>query len=195
MTRINRRNFLRLAGGSTLTAGTLGFPGLLLANTRKVVVVGGGVGGCTAAKYLRKLDPTLDVTLVEPNGHYTSCFMSNEVLSGDRTIESITFSYADLKWMADNIEDEAVREHVSLYFYEVAGRYAVGSIEAPMWLRHPEYRWTLDTKEDYEMITEIFKALFPQKPFFAAWDIVAFLERNPEVIAINKEIQQKKIRE
>ena len=97
MNRINRRDFLRLAGGATLAGSTLGFPGLLLANTRKVVVVGGGVGGCTAAKYLRKLDPTLDVTLVEAKTHYTSCFMSNEVLSGDRSIASITFSYADLK--------------------------------------------------------------------------------------------------
>ncbi|MCB1727866.1 MAG: FCSD flavin-binding domain-containing protein [Gammaproteobacteria bacterium] len=110
MNRINRRDFLRLAGGSALAAGTFGFPGLLLANTRKVVVVGGGVGGCTAAKYLRKLDPTLDVTLVEPKTHYTSCFMSNEVLSGDRSIESITFSYADLKdrYGVNVITDSAV---------------------------------------------------------------------------------------
>ncbi len=97
MSRISRRDFLRLAGGATLTGGALGFPGLLLANTKRVVVVGGGVGGCTTAKYLRKLDPGLDVTLIEAKTHYTSCFMSNEVLSGDRTIESITFSYTDLR--------------------------------------------------------------------------------------------------
>lgn len=97
MSRINRRAFLRLAGGSALAGATFGFPGLLLGNTKKVVVVGGGVGGCTAAKYLRKLDPGIDVTLIEPNSHYTSCFMSNEVLSGDRSIESITFSYAELR--------------------------------------------------------------------------------------------------
>lgn len=97
MKRINRRDLLRLAGSTALAGNLLGFPGLVLANTRKVVVVGGGVGGCTAAKYLRKLDPKLDVTLVEAKAHYTSCFMSNEVLSGDRSIESITFSYADLQ--------------------------------------------------------------------------------------------------
>ncbi|MCB1924153.1 MAG: FAD-dependent oxidoreductase [Gammaproteobacteria bacterium] len=110
MNRINRRDFLRLAGGSTLAAGAFGFPGLLLAGTRKVVVVGGGVGGCTAAKYLRKLDPTVDVTLVETKPHYTSCFMSNEVLSGDRTLESITFSYAELqsKYGVNVIIDSAI---------------------------------------------------------------------------------------
>ena len=110
MSRINRRDFLRLAGGTTLAGGSLGFPALLLANTRKVVVVGGGVGGCTAAKYLRKLDPTLEVTLVEPKKHYTSCFMSNEVLSGDRTLKSITFGYSDLKdkYGVNVITDKAV---------------------------------------------------------------------------------------
>jgi len=110
MKRFNRRDFLRLAGGSTLAGSTLGFPGLLLANTRKVVVVGGGVGGCTVAKYLRKLDPGVDVTLVEPNRQYTSCFMSNEVLSGDRSIESITFSYKDLsdKYGVNVINDRVV---------------------------------------------------------------------------------------
>ncbi|MCU7813218.1 MAG: NAD(P)/FAD-dependent oxidoreductase, partial [Candidatus Thiodiazotropha sp. (ex Notomyrtea botanica)] len=97
MSKFNRRDFIRWSAGMTLAGGSLGFPGLLLAATRKVVVVGGGVGGCTAAKYLRKLDPNIDVTLIETKKAYTSCFMSNEVLSGDRTIESITFDYEGLK--------------------------------------------------------------------------------------------------
>jgi sulfide dehydrogenase [flavocytochrome c] flavoprotein subunit len=97
MTRFNRRDFIRCTVGAHLAAGSLGFPGLLLAASRKVVVVGGGVGGCTAAKYLRKLDPTIEVTLIETKKTYTSCFMSNEVLSGDRTLQSITFGYEGLK--------------------------------------------------------------------------------------------------
>ncbi|MET0089609.1 MAG: NAD(P)/FAD-dependent oxidoreductase [Candidatus Thiodiazotropha sp.] len=97
MSHYNRRGFFRWSAGMTLAGGLLGFPGLLLSATRKVVVVGGGVGGCTAAKYLRKLDPSLEVTLIEPKKSYTSCFMSNEVLSGDRTLESITFGYQGLE--------------------------------------------------------------------------------------------------
>jgi sulfide dehydrogenase [flavocytochrome c] flavoprotein chain len=96
MSNYNRRDFFRWSAGMTLAGGALGFPGLLLAAARKVVVVGGGVGGCTAAKYLRKLDPGIEVTLIEPKKAYTSCFMSNEVLSGDRSLESITFDYAGL---------------------------------------------------------------------------------------------------
>ncbi|WP_200285841.1 NAD(P)/FAD-dependent oxidoreductase [Rhabdochromatium marinum] len=97
---MKRRTFLRAAGGAAGGAaalGTLGFPALVLGASRRVVVVGGGVGGCTAAKYLRKLDPSLSVTLIDPEASYTSCFMSNEVLSGERTLESLTFGYDGLR--------------------------------------------------------------------------------------------------
>ncbi|MCG8097726.1 MAG: FAD-dependent oxidoreductase, partial [Candidatus Thiodiazotropha taylori] len=90
MTEINRRDFIRFA---TVAGASLGFPQLALAANPKVVVVGGGVGGCTAAKYLRKLHPQTEVTLIETKKVYQSCFMSNEVLSGDRTLDSITFDY------------------------------------------------------------------------------------------------------
>jgi sulfide dehydrogenase [flavocytochrome c] flavoprotein subunit len=93
MSAINRRDFIRIA---TLAGVSIGFPQLALAANPKVVIVGGGVGGCTAAKYLRKLDSRIEVTLIETKKVYQSCFMSNEVLSGDRTIESITFDYEGL---------------------------------------------------------------------------------------------------
>ncbi|MGD8913188.1 MAG: FAD/NAD(P)-binding oxidoreductase, partial [Candidatus Thiodiazotropha sp.] len=94
MSDINRRDFIRIA---TLAGASIGFPQLALAASPKVVIVGGGVGGCTAAKYLRKLDPKIEITLIETKKVYQSCFMSNEVLSGDRTLESITFDYEGLR--------------------------------------------------------------------------------------------------
>ncbi|SCZ60137.1 NAD(P)/FAD-dependent oxidoreductase [Thiohalomonas denitrificans] len=97
MTDIHRRAFMRTAGGVAVLGATLGFPYLAMGATRRVVVVGGGVGGATAAKYLRKLDPGLSVTLIEAKPNYTSCFMSNEVLSGDRTLDSLTFGYDGLR--------------------------------------------------------------------------------------------------
>lgn len=97
MTNMQRRTFIRALGGATVVGATLGFPSLVLGAPRRVVVVGGGVGGCTAAKYLRKLDPSLSVTLIEAKPTYTSCFMSNEVLSGERTLKSLTFGYDGLR--------------------------------------------------------------------------------------------------
>lgn len=62
-----------------------------------VVVIGGGMGGVSAAKFLRLYGGTgLSVTLVEPSAAYTSNIMSNLVLTGQRTISSLRYSYARL---------------------------------------------------------------------------------------------------
>ena len=69
---------------------------------RRVVVIGGGWGGATAAKYVRLADPSIEVVLLEPNKEFVSCPFSNLVLSGQRTIESLTFNY-------DGLRDHGVR--------------------------------------------------------------------------------------
>jgi sulfide dehydrogenase [flavocytochrome c] flavoprotein subunit len=62
-----------------------------------VVVVGGGWGGATAAKYVRLGDPSIEVLLVEPNRQFVSCPFSNLVLSGVRSLDSMTFGYDRLR--------------------------------------------------------------------------------------------------
>src|SRR6266436_7354757 len=64
---------------------------------RRVVVIGGGWGGASAAKYVRLSDPSIEVVLLEPNERFVSCPFSNLVLSGVRTIGSITFDYSGLR--------------------------------------------------------------------------------------------------
>ncbi len=97
MSHISRRQFLKLAGG-TAAAGLVGAPLVSSgAAKKKVVIVGGGVGGSTAAKFLRMNDPSIEVTLIEPNTHFHTCFMSNEVLGGGRKLDSIKFGYDGLK--------------------------------------------------------------------------------------------------
>jgi NADPH-dependent 2,4-dienoyl-CoA reductase/sulfur reductase-like enzyme len=64
---------------------------------RRVVVIGGGWGGASAAKYVRLADPSIEVVLLEPNKEFVSCPFSNLVLSGVRTIESVTFGYDGLR--------------------------------------------------------------------------------------------------
>ncbi len=63
----------------------------------KVVVVGGGYGGATAAKYVRMWsDYGIQVTLIEPNASFISCPMSNLVLGGYKTMADITTPYDNL---------------------------------------------------------------------------------------------------
>ena len=64
----------------------------------KVVVVGGGYGGATAAKYVRMLSNyQIDVVLVEPNNSFVSCPISNLVIGGSKTMGDITTPYDKLK--------------------------------------------------------------------------------------------------
>jgi len=62
----------------------------------RVVVIGGGVGGATVAKYLAVSAGTIEVTLVEPKPRYTTCFFSNLYLAGIRSLESLTHGYEAL---------------------------------------------------------------------------------------------------
>jgi sulfide dehydrogenase [flavocytochrome c] flavoprotein subunit len=105
--KITRRGFVKGAGAAT-AVGMIGTPYIALGASKKVVVVGGGTGGATAAKYLRMADPTIEVTLIEANKHYYTCYMSNEVLGGGRSIDSIKFGYSGLGGHGINVVHDVV---------------------------------------------------------------------------------------
>jgi NADPH-dependent 2,4-dienoyl-CoA reductase/sulfur reductase-like enzyme len=86
-----RRGFL---GGAAATAALKLLPAPALAQgTARVVVVGGGFAGATAARFLRRADPRIEVTLVERSPVFTACPFSNEVIVGLRDIEAQRFGY------------------------------------------------------------------------------------------------------
>ena len=63
----------------------------------RVVVVGGGFGGATCAKYIRRADAAIEVTLVEPRRQFISCPFSNAVIAGLRDMASVTHGYDGLR--------------------------------------------------------------------------------------------------
>ena len=94
---MQRRHLLAglVAGGTLGLAGCASTGGS--ASKARVLVVGGGYGGATAAKYLRLLsDYRIDVMMVEPNTQFVSCPMSNLVLAGVKTMADITNPYTGL---------------------------------------------------------------------------------------------------
>jgi sulfide dehydrogenase [flavocytochrome c] flavoprotein chain len=96
---LNRREWVQglLAGGSLAALGGCATVGGT-PSAAKVVVVGGGYGGATAAKYIRMFsDNTLDVVLIEPSRSFVSCPMSNLVVGGVRQLADITLSYDGLR--------------------------------------------------------------------------------------------------
>ncbi len=94
---MRRREFLGAgaAGLAAAMAGCAGMPGTAPPKAR-VAVVGGGFGGATAAKYIRLLDSSIDVVLVEPGTAFVSCPLSNMVLGGFRGMADITRPYSGL---------------------------------------------------------------------------------------------------
>lgn len=100
---MERRDFLTKLGASTLGLTLLpsffddNFKAFAAGASGNVVVIGGGMAGTTVAKYLRLWGGTgMNVTIVEPNASYISNIFSNMVLTGERTLSQLTFSYATL---------------------------------------------------------------------------------------------------
>ncbi|MEY3954496.1 MAG: Sulfide dehydrogenase [flavocytochrome c] flavoprotein chain precursor [Pseudomonadota bacterium] len=95
---MQRRQFIQ-------TGASLGAMGMLSGcasigggSSAKVVVIGGGFAGATAAKYVRMWsDYSIQVTLVEPNPTFISCPISNLVLGGSKTMADITTPYDNLE--------------------------------------------------------------------------------------------------
>jgi sulfide dehydrogenase [flavocytochrome c] flavoprotein subunit len=94
---MHRRDFLKAGVAGAALAGMSGCAGMSSAPPKaRVAVVGGGYGGATAAKYIRMLDPSIEVVLIEPNEAFVSCPISNMVLGGFRTMADITIPYSGL---------------------------------------------------------------------------------------------------
>src|SRR5437870_164378 len=88
MTRMTRRQFLRASGTGVGVLTVAGLEGCATSTGeinpkagRRVVVVGGGWGGATAARYVRAADPSIEVVMLEPNKTFVSCPFSNLVLT------------------------------------------------------------------------------------------------------------------
>lgn len=110
----NRRDFIRLTGvglGLSLTHTSLpAFARATKPPIGRVVIVGGGYAGATAAKYLRLWSlGAIEVIVVEANKQFVSCPLSNLVLGGSKSINDLTFGYDALKanhgiqWVQDTV--------------------------------------------------------------------------------------------
>ncbi|MDR2240340.1 MAG: NAD(P)/FAD-dependent oxidoreductase [Zoogloeaceae bacterium] len=106
---LNRRDFIKATGAAAAFGMLHGCAGGGQGSGH-VVVIGGGFGGGTAAKYIRMWsNGGINVTLVEPNPAFVSCPVSNLVLSGDKTMADITTGYDGLrKHGVTVIQDTAV---------------------------------------------------------------------------------------
>lgn len=106
---IDRRDFLKIAASTALVSLPMLSKAAIQAKGR-ILVIGGGYAGATAAKYLRDWsNGGLDVIVVEPSSQFVSCPLSNLVLGGNKNINDLTFGYDLLKsnhgiqWVTDEV--------------------------------------------------------------------------------------------
>ena len=99
------------------------------------------------------------------------------------------FSAAALAQAHAEATQAAEREHVTPFIYWHPERYRLRNVASPVDLSH--HRWTVDTPEDYTLVSRLFDHLMPTRPHFTQADVLALLDRHPDWIALNQHIQQK----
>ena len=109
---LKRRSFIKtaaVAGGVAMLPKTV-FAKQTIRAKQRVVVIGGGFAGATAAKYMRMWSPDLDVVMIERNAQFVSCPQSNLVLGGNRSLQQLTHDYHGLtdKYGVKTVQAEVV---------------------------------------------------------------------------------------
>jgi sulfide dehydrogenase [flavocytochrome c] flavoprotein chain len=112
--RTSRREFLKTAAAGA-SAAMLPLPAIAQGAGGRVVVVGGGFGGATCARFIKRIDPRITVTLVEQDRTFIACPFSNLVIVGMRELSAQQFGY-----------DKFVTDQVTIQFSPATGIDAQG---------------------------------------------------------------------
>ena len=107
-----------------------------------------------------------------------------------RGLDLEVFSFSVLSNAFNNATEKYQREHVSPYIYETSETVYV--LQNTM--DYSKYRWTLDTEEDWILINQIFKRLYKGGDNFGLMEVIELMEKEPELVEINKHIEQKKFK-
>jgi spore coat polysaccharide biosynthesis protein SpsF len=110
-------------------------------------------------------------------------------------MEVQVFTLPALADVARRVHDPVVREHVSLHFYEHPDRYRIVHLLAPRRWARPDYRLVLDYPEDHVLLAEVYRRLQPlHGDAFGLDEILALLEEQPELAAVNRDREDKPAR-
>ena len=104
------------------------------------------------------------------------------------------FSAPVLADIAANSADPADREHVSLHFWEHPEKYTRRNVVTELPEGAKDLRLTVDTEDDFRLVTAIYEELYPNNPAFTLTDVIALLDARPDLRTINNHVQQKAVR-
>lgn len=140
--------------------------------------------------------PLIDPTVVDRViSYYLDHLPAYEYVSNSlehtfpRGLDTEIFSYDLLERAAKEAKLPPEREHVTLYFYTHPEKFSLGNVGYPVDLSN--HRWTVDTAEDLELVTNILAEIYPRKHEFSMEDVLKAFDRHPDWIKINAHIKQK----
>lgn len=111
-----------------------------------------------------------------------------------RGMDIQVFSTAVLEKVARLTDDPIDHEHVSLYIYEHPEIFSLFNVESDLPEKYWDIRLTVDMEEDFKLIKAIYELLYPKNPAFTLDEIMDLLERRTDLLELNRNIQQKKVR-
>lgn len=106
-----------------------------------------------------------------------------------RGLDLEIISFDNLKEAFESAKQPYEREHVTPYFYENPDKFTL--VNYSMTPDYSQHRWTLDTLEDFELITKIYKELYDKEHDFYLSEIIELFNQKKELVGINKNIKQK----
>ncbi|WP_342434558.1 glycosyltransferase family protein [Paenibacillus sp. FSL H7-0442] len=138
------------------------------------------------------IDPVIIDELIKNYIMGSYDYVSNTIeRSYPRGLDAEVFSFASLEKAHLEAKSTEQREHVTPYIYQNLDQFSLLSVTYPK--DYSNYRWTLDTTEDWELIQQIY-TYFKDRDSFDWQDIVELMETRPEIALINSHVEQKKLK-
>jgi len=138
--------------------------------------------------------PIIDPQVIDKTIHYYTTHRQDYVSNSlertyPRGMDTEVFSYKCLSEAFHEAVDKPEREHVTPFIYRRPERYRLANVS---YMKScGDYRWTVDTNEDYELIRLMIEELYPGNPNFSLEDALDAVERHPEWRLLNAHVQQK----
>lgn len=138
------------------------------------------------------IDPAIVEQIIKMYTDNSFDYVSNTIVrTYPRGMDIEVFSYNALAEAFHEAELQPEREHVTPFIYNRPERYKLGIVQDSQ--DNSSYRWTVDTVEDFTLIKEIIKYIYPQNRNFTMQDCLQAYKQNPHWLSINAHIEQKKI--
>jgi spore coat polysaccharide biosynthesis protein SpsF len=136
------------------------------------------------------IDPAISRLVLERYEAGDCDYASNTLVrTYPRGLDTEVFAAARLGQASREARTLPEREHVTPYFYQHPDRFRLCSVENETDLS--THRWTVDTAEDVQFVTEVLERLIPMRPAFAMEDVLAVLQSEPALREINSHVVQK----